>query len=182
MNDSLEFALARYLGIACLPETCRAAGKSLLLVKNRSDSAKDKLLWKWTRGAPSGQMEFADPTTTANYALCIYGGTTSALIGQSVIPAGANTWSVLSTKGYRYTDPTAAAGGIAKVLLKGSTQNKSAVRVRGKGAGLPVLPLPVAAPVTVQLVNGDNGLCWGASFGDSQLLKNDADELKGRAP
>jgi uncharacterized delta-60 repeat protein len=178
-----RFALARYLGDACLsaPRPCRTAEKSLLLVRNKSDSTKDKLLWKWTRGAPTSQAEFADPTTTTNYSLCTYAGTTSALIAQSVVPASATTWSVLGTKGYRYSDPTAAADGIAKVLLKGG-QNKSRVLVRGKGAALPVLPLPLTAPVTVQLVNGDSGLCWGASFSDMQLLKNDAGQLKARAP
>ena len=54
--------------------------------------------------------------------------------------------------------------------------------MRGKGAGLPVLPLPLTAPVTVQLVNGDNALCWGASFGDSQFLKNDTGQLDAKAP
>jgi cysteine-rich repeat protein len=169
-------------GCLSAPQTCRTAQRSRLLVKNEGNVTKDKLLWKWTRGAPTSQAEFADPTSTADYALCIFAGTTSALIGQSVVPASASMWSVLSTKGYRYTDPTATADGIAKVLLKGSTRNKSSVRVRGKGSALPVLPLPLTAPVTVQLVNGDSGLCWGASFSDSQLRKNDAGELKARAP
>jgi hypothetical protein len=55
------------------------------------------------------------------------------------------------------------------------------MRVRGKGAALPVLPLPVTAPLTVQLVNADNELCWGSSFSDSQLLENETGQLKARA-
>jgi uncharacterized delta-60 repeat protein len=179
-----SWALARYLGYTCTsaPRLCRTAEKSYFLMRNRSDSIKDKLLWKWSKGASTSQAEFADPTTTADYALCVYSGTTSALVGESVIPAGASTWSVLGTTGYRYTDHTAAAGGIAKLVLKGSAQNTASVRVRGKGAALPVLPRPLTAPVTVQLVNGDNELCWGAAFSDSQLLTNDAGTLQARAP
>lgn len=89
---------------------------------------------------------------------------------------------MLGTTGYRYTDHTAAAGGIAKVVLKGSVQNTASMRVRGKGAALPVLLRPFTAPLTVQLVNGDNELCWGAAFSDSQLLTNDAGTLQARAP
>jgi uncharacterized delta-60 repeat protein len=179
-----QFVVARYLGDICTfaPRLCRTAERSRLFVRNRSGSSKDKLRWKWSKGTPTSQAEFADPTATAEYGLCLYSGSTSALVSESVIPAGASTWSVLGTTGYRYTDPKAAAGGIAKVVLKGSPKHKSWVRVRGKGATLPVLPLPITAPVTVQLVNGANELCWCASFGNSQLLRNDAEELKAQVP
>jgi hypothetical protein len=52
----------------------------------------------------------------------------------------------------------------------------------GKGAGLPFIPLPVPAPVTVQLFNATTGLCWGATFQGSQVLKNDTGQLKAKAP
>jgi hypothetical protein len=64
--------------------------------------------------------------------------------------------------------------------MKGSDQNKSKVQMKGKGAGLPDLPLPIAAPVTVQLVNGDNGICWGARYSGSELLKNETGRLKAK--
>jgi len=37
-----------------------------------------------------------------------------------------------------------------------------------------------AALVPVQLVTGDNGLCWGTSY--PTLLKNDSGQLKAKAP
>ena len=43
------------------------------------------------------------------------------------------------------------ASGVASIALK------------GKGASLPPLALPYAAPVTVQL-QGSNGECWEASY------------------
>jgi hypothetical protein len=55
------------------------------------------------------------------------------------------------------------------------------VQLQGKGAGLH-LPLPVTAPLTVQFVNGQSGLCWGANYTGAQLLKNDTGHLKAQAP
>ncbi len=54
-----------------------------------------------------------------------------------------------------------AADCIKKLVLKSSAQNSSRVLVKGRGAGLPDLPLPTTARVTVRLVNGSNGLSWG---------------------
>jgi len=45
--------------------------------------------------------------------------------------------------------------------LKGSDTNKSKALVKGKGTGRPDLPFgSITAPLTVQLVNGDSGVCW----------------------
>jgi hypothetical protein len=163
------------------PQSCRAASKSILLLKDKADPAGDKLVWKWLKGEPTSQMEFADPTTTANYTLCIYAGSTAALVGDALIPADATKWSTISTKGYKYKDPAGSADSITKVILKGSTENKSKVLVKGKGAGLPDLTLPIEAPVTVQLRNVATGICWGADYSMAQLLKNQEGLLKGKA-
>ena len=66
-------------------------------------------------------------------------------------------------------------------MLKSGTQNPPAVRLNGKGAGLPHPPLPATAPVTVQLFNGSNGLCWGSSYTASQLINNQPWQLKAQA-
>jgi hypothetical protein len=161
------------------PRSCRPAGKSVLLAKN-GGGGTEKLIWKWIQGASTAPSEFGDPTDTANYALCIYAGAVPALVGEAVIPASASRWSAVGSKGYRYDDPSAAAGGIFKGLLKGSATNKSKVLVKGAGAPLPDLSLPITPPVTVQLVNSANGLCWGASY--SQLLINEPARLKAHAP
>ncbi len=60
--------------------------------------------------------------------------------------------------------------------------NKSKVQVTGKGVGLPDLPLPVIAPVIVQLVNETSGLCWGALFSGQEVIRNEPDQLKAKAP
>ena len=141
----------------------------------------DKLTWKWVKGTATTKAEFGDPTTTADYALCIYSGTASSLIGQALVPASASKWRSVGT-GYSYRDPTGTADGITSVTLRGSALNKSKAVVKGKGAGLLDRPLPVAAPLTVQLINGANGLCWGSSYSAAQILKDAAGQLKAKAP
>jgi len=169
-------------GPGCLPapQTCRTAAKSILLVKDKGDNTKDKLIWKWIKGEATSQTEFGDPTLTADYTLCIYAGGTQSLVAQAVIPAGAN-WQPLSSKGYKFFDTTGAPNGVTKSILKGNAQDKAKALVKGKGDDLPDLTLPLADPVTVQLVNGDSGLCFGASYSGAQLQKNELGFLKAKA-
>lgn len=169
-------------GCPTAPLSCRTAQRSRLVVKHENDPAKDALSWKWTQGASTSQAEFADPTSGTDYALCIFAGLPPTLIGQAVVPADASKWSIAGSTGFTYKDAAAAAAGITKVSLKGSTVNKSKLQVTGKGSALPDLPLPLAAPVTVQLVNETTEVCWGASYPASQLLKNETDQLKARNP
>lgn len=61
---------------------CRPASKSSLLIKQKGGT-KDKLVWKWLKGQATSQAEFGDPLTSTDYALCIYAGTTSALLEES---------------------------------------------------------------------------------------------------
>jgi hypothetical protein len=154
----------------------------VLQAKNKVFDGDDRLTWKWKRGAATSQTEFGDPTTTAGYLFCVYSGTASALVGQAVIPASAGNWSAIDTRGYGYSDPFTLEDGITTVLLKGSADNKSKILVKGRGFYLPDLPLPLSAPITVQLMNGDNQLCWGAIFDTSSIVRNDDARLKAKAP
>lgn len=163
------------------PQSCRAADKSILLAKN-TGALNDKLLWKWIKGAPTSQAEFGDPTAGTDYALCIFHAAPPTLIAQALVPVDATKWSALGASGYKYNDAAASGPDIDKILLKGSTQNKSKVRIENSGGALPGLPLSVIAPLTVQLVNGTTGLCWGATYTDQELLKNDAGQIKAKAP
>lgn len=169
-------------GCPTTPSTCRTAAKSRLLAQHAGDGSKDRLARRWTQGASTSQMEFADPASSTDYALCIFEGLSPALIGHAIVPTSATSWRATGTTGYRYKDAAATAAGITKVSLKGSTVNKSKVQVTGKGVGLPDLPLPLIAPVTVQLVNETTGLCWGASFSGQELIRNEPDQLKAKAP
>jgi hypothetical protein len=138
----------------------------LLLIKNKTDNGKDKLIWKWIKGAATTQTEFADPRATAEYALCIYAGTTDALVAQVHIPPSNTKWTALGTKGFKYLDPQLTADGTQKVILKGGVAGKSKAILKGKGTNLPD-PLdmgPLGTPVTAQLLNYQSGVCWQGTF------------------
>jgi hypothetical protein len=165
-----------------MPETCRTALRSSLLLRNASDDTQDKLAWTWNKGTSTALTEFGDPRSTTDYTICLYEGPTSALVGQATILANSIRWRATGTRGYRYADPAGAAGSITKVVLKESTDNAARLTVNGRGAGLPDLLLPTTAPVTIQLLRDGNGPCWGSSFTTSQLRVNDAEMAKARAP
>jgi hypothetical protein len=160
---------------------CRSSEKSHLQLTYGKNSKMNKVAWKWIKGVATTQAEFGDPTMTTDYALCIYAGTAPSLIGQAIVPASSTKWSAAGT-GYDYHDPAAQADGIEAITLRGSALNKSRATVYGKGASLPEVPLPVTAPVDIQLVNGGNGLCWSATYSNSDILKNDPRHLLAKAP
>jgi hypothetical protein len=164
-----------------LPQSCRTAEKSLLSFNIRSDSAKNKMLWKWLKGTATSQSEFGDPTASTEYALCIYAGPASLLATQTVFPA-AGAWNALGSSGYKYDDAAGTVHSIDRMLLKGSAQNKSKLLIKGRGSDLPLVLPPLTDPITVQVYNGRNGLCWGATYSVAQMLKNEADQLKAKAP
>lgn len=159
---------------------CRAATKSLFLVKdNASDDTKDKTIFKWIKGDATSQTEFANPTSTAVYAVCVYEN--GALSYSMIIPPGTSEWAQISTKGFKYKDLTGTAQGIQKIILKGSPDPaKSKVLVKGRGLNLPD-PVPaLTMPVEVQVINSDSGLCWGAEF--TTFKKNQTGLFKAKNP
>ena len=164
------------------PQVCRVAGKSMLIVKNKSFNDKDKLIWKWLKGAATTTAEFADPTATADYALCIYGGTATSLVAQIHIPPSSTKWQPISTKGFKYKDVTLAADGTQKVILKSGVAGKSKALLKGRGANLPD-PLdvgPLGTPVTAQLLNYQSGVCWEGNF--TTAKKNTTAIYKAKSP
>jgi hypothetical protein len=159
---------------------CRSSGKSVLVIKNNSNNAKDKLTWKWIKGANTSTAEFGDPDMgTATYALCIYDN--GALLDSAVVAPGTG-WTPISTNGFKFLDKTGAQDGVTKMILKASTNSKSKALVKGKGNNLPDgFPPPLTGPVTVQLVNSQSGICW-ESVMNSPFLKNIAGNFKDKTP
>jgi hypothetical protein len=150
---------------------CRTAGKSQLALGG------SKLNWKWGNGEATTQAEFADPTSSAEYALCIHDASGPA--ASMSIPASAR-WSAIGSKGYKYQDGTASADGIAKATLKGGGAGKAMALVKGQGSNLPDPALPLELPVIVQLVNLETGVCWESVFEESHVKKNDAGKFQAK--
>ena len=153
------------------PASCLTAAKNKVLIKNNtSDDSKDKLVWKWAKGAATSLGDFSDPVGgTATYALCFYAGATPALIEQASVPPAGGKWAAIGSKGYKYSDSGGTSAGITKIIVKSGASGKSKVLVKGKGVNLPDFDsdLPIAAPdlpLVVQLRNSQSGLCWGGSF------------------
>jgi hypothetical protein len=173
---------------------CRQAGKSILVLKDNTDDSKDKLVYKWLKGAiPSVQADYADPVTTADYTLCVYTGASDTLVAEAAVPpnnlcAGVPCWKAISDKGYKFKDKAGTNDGVTKVILKSnSNPGKSKALVKGKGTGLPDFPaasnpaLDLDLPVLVQLVNEDNGNCFESEFDTGDIKKNVPGKFKGKA-
>jgi len=165
--------------------------KALLLLKDKSDDSKDKLIWKWIKGEETDFLDFGDPVTTDDYTLCIYEGPGAFLLFSVGAPAGGNCagkacWKALGknpagSKGYKYKDKEQTPEGVDLIVLKPGDSEKAKVIVKGNGEnlGLPS-PLDVELPVTVQL-QGGNGECWEAKYFEAGVKKSEADQFKAKA-
>jgi hypothetical protein len=177
-NDQCLFS-----GCPVAPEPgCLTAQKSIVSIKNKADNTKDKLIWKWVNGQSASQSDFSDPLFTANYALCIYTGTTAALTAEMDVPPSSTLWHGLSSKGYKYFDPSASQDGAQKIILKGSSSNKSKILVKGRGTALPdpIDVNPMDLPVKVQLINHQTVKCFESNFNGA--VKNTLQMFKAKSP
>lgn len=113
------------------------------------------------------------------YSLCVYAGTSSALVAQASAPRDSTRWSYAG-KGLRYSDADGTAGGLSKMILKWSTADAAKIVLKGKGANLSDPAIPLALPVTVRLLNSQSGLCWEATC--ATAASNAAGVFKARSP
>jgi cysteine-rich repeat protein len=159
---------------------CKTAERSVLYLRQKSgDSTGDKLLWKWRRGLSTTFAELQNPTSTASYGLCIYDAGTLLIADVTVPPS--TKWTALGDRGYSFTDPTGADDGAQRLLLKASDSDRAKALVKGRGSALPDPPLgALNLPLTVQLINGETGTCFEASYDSADVLRDDAQRFKGR--
>jgi hypothetical protein len=137
---------------------------------------KDKLLWKWIKGAATTKADFGNPLATSDYSLCMYNGA-GTLISAATAPAGGlcgigtslrACWRE-TARGFRYKDKALTPSGIQKVILTSGLSGKAKILVKGKGSLLDLPTLPVTSlPVRVQLNNSD-GICWEAVYSTPSL-------------
>lgn len=163
---------------------CRTAENSSLHYRDDADDDRDRLTYKWSKGAATTQAEFGDPLTSTQYALCIYARSTEDLYAESNVPAGASNWSAVSDKGFKYRDSLVLADGTKQVQLKGhQTQAKSKLQWKGSGGGLPDLPvqLPLpggAFPLLIQVSGSDTSVCFETRFEIGDVSSNKEGSLK----
>jgi cysteine-rich repeat protein len=157
--------------------------KGRLVIKDKPEDGKDKLIWKWLKGAVSPKASFGDPLVDDGYLLCMYDATglvSSALIPAGGLCAGKPCWKEKS-KGYLYKDKELTPNGILLLKLnEGLETGKAKILIKAKGEHLDVPALDaLTAPVTVQLGN-NSGACWETTF-SAPFQKQDAETFKDKS-
>jgi len=177
-----DIVVARYLAAGPLPCTalpaagCLTATRATLLLAAADEDRKDKLLWKAADAGALTQAMLADPTASADFALCLYAGPGSTLIGDAWLPAGSR-WRELGSGGYAFKG--ASPDGLGSVKVRGETARALA---RGKGAALPDPPLPLDGVVTVQLQKVGEPLCIESAFPAAAQRRNSSTQFKATLP
>jgi hypothetical protein len=150
----------------------------LLLIKNDADDGKDKVTWKWLRGALTEVTDFGDPLLVDRYALCVYDADGRQLAMEA---APGSEWEATGTVGFKFQSNGIADDGISKINLKAGVSGKAKVLVKGAGLDLPIEDapptLPFTLPVVAQALN-DQGECWSASYSTS--IKNESGLFKAK--
>jgi len=163
-----------------MPASCRTALKSVLQLRDDPAEKKDRIVWKWLKGAATDVADFGDPTAATHYAVCLYAGTTPAVLGELTVFPDAARWSSLTT-GFRYKDDGAAPHGVKKVILKAGPQDTASLLVKGAHANVPDGLLPLGrAPVVAQLQRADIATCWTSTFETGSVLTDTAEQYKAR--
>ena len=179
-----SIALANVCGVA--PMTgCRTAGKTSLSIKQVVPSSKDSLSWKWKTGASTTQEEFGLPFLTRTYALCVYdnsGLVFSARVSGDATCGTVPCWTMIKSTGLKYKDKQLASDGISAITAKASTEAKSSIQLKAKGANQPLALLPFTSPVTVQFINTASGVCFQSSYSSGQISKNLGTQFSAKTP
>jgi uncharacterized delta-60 repeat protein len=147
---------------------CEHASSARLVITARS--AGHKVAWTW-RGAPLEAGSFGDPLETSAYTLCLYDA--DGLLLHASAPAG-DLWRAAGA-GFRYGANETSPHRLSRLKL---LENG---RLKAVGRDLTLeTPLPVALPLTTQLVRQDALECWRATYLAAGVTRNTATRFKGR--
>ena len=153
----------------CAPQPrddCRQPRRSRLAMR-LNDPTRKRLQWRWS-GAPTVAADFGAPTSSTDYALCLYrddsGGT--VLAGELVGRAG-TAWESRD-EGFRYRDRDGASDGITQLRLAARSDGRASLSLKAYGIRVPLSSsaVPPDAAFRAQLVNSD-GTCWEGRYGGS---------------
>lgn len=168
------------------PSGCFDAGKAVVKIKHSDDAAsRDRLLWKWNKGAAFAAGVMGDPVVASASRVCLYdyqaGGVDS--LTRFEIPSGAS-WSDRGEAGWLYRDSDGNAAGITQVRVKSGEEGRTQVFVRGKAENL-ALPSAVSedaylhqSPAVLLQFSSDSGACWSARFDAADGAKMRSDSFK----
>lgn len=162
---------------------CRAStvpGGARIAIVDDADDRRDRLTWRWSKGAAIASDELGDPTTATGYVLC--GSVGSTLAFELDAPsggtcAGAAPWKRRGA-GFRYRCAPASDTGTTRLSLMPGPAGTPRATVEGRGPALSLPELPLAPPLRVEL-RGDAGLCIESEF--AFPARNDARRFKARS-
>jgi uncharacterized repeat protein (TIGR01451 family) len=164
-----------------------AVGQSATIVLvNKSPDEKDKLVFKWLRGAATSKEAFGNPTGTTDYQFCVYRGGAPQLAMSANVPAGGTCegrpcWTERSW-GFKYKNKGGLPRGVTAIGLRSGVAEIARVFVKGRGVPLPMPDLPtLSSPVVVQVKNLESGACWEAVYSFPPAIKAGAAVFKDRA-
>ena len=164
-------------GCGQVPSGCKAAGRSLLTLRNDAgDDERDTLTFKWLQGAETTSADLGSPDDATEYTLCVRAGASAATLA---MPAG-SSWTPTGLSGFRYRDASGsgAPSGVRRTLLRIGSAGKAKAVVTGKGVQLPDDLVPaLSTPVAVQLIN-DAGVCFEAVYDGADVIKNDEAQFR----
>jgi hypothetical protein len=172
--------------------------KAQLKIKDKVDDTKDRLQWKWVKGAATTKAEFNDQFGNTPleddgplYQLCVFADAVdnptpiarASVRADALLPTSCNLLSSKkscwkeNTPGYKYGNKDLTPLGVQKVNLKSGIAGKAKILVKGKGRPLelPTGAYPLTMPIKVQLSNGQT--CWEANY--STFKKNEFDPDSG---
>lgn len=131
-----------------------------VILNDFTDDAKDGVAWRWPKGGEIPVADLGSPTTTTDYVLCIFDMFDNSLLGSLDLPAGPD-WSS-AHNGFKYKARTPNER--VKLLIRGGTYKRSALKFRYRGAGF---GLPAVIDTAGELLDrvqfelrADNGKCW----------------------
>lgn len=180
---ALALPLLGALGAAACPPQptgrCLLPGKSSVSVTTPKKAGREKLSWKWSKGAATTLADFGSPTTSTDYEVCVYAGARGRLLVDVAIPADATRWKA-TRKGFKYGDRTGSQGGIRKIVLQEGDAGKAKLKVTGVGVDLGADPLPSELPLRVQLVNTESDGCWEDGYGGAEIRRNQPPKLRAK--
>jgi hypothetical protein len=127
----------------------------------------DRLVARWS---VAGAATFGDPRHTDDYALCLYDGSPAPQPRLAfAAPAGTrcasgSCWRSAGAGGFTYRAARSTAGGIDDIRLRAKKEGAARLAVKAQSADL-AHPggRPLAATLTLQLVNRRTGACWEAT-------------------
>ena len=142
---------------------CGAASSGRLVVRS---APVPKLVWRW-KGGTVDAMQVGAPEAQTDVAVCLYdqsGRLLGGAVSHGADPTPGTSWRRARDGSLTYASAAGTDAGIKEIRIKTGTGVRTLIRTIGGGASLALPSLPLAPPITAQLVNVDHGACWESVF------------------